>query len=556
MSDQARFAGGFRYSLPHGYDGPNPQYSAGVGPAKHPAQNVPPLWATSEDVNCPSSPYAPSGTGPPQTPGGLASPSHAREYHPTETSPIYSAYGPNYALYGPPPSNNSFARPPSPPNAFIGEPFGRAPYANATYRQDHRPPAASYDVHGYPVQRLPYAQQSLYTVSTVTQTLPPPSHTIVQQSATYAFPAPFPPPPPPPLPPRPTPTQQQQHWPQSTSARPSLPPRPPTSCICFGNPLEVRGSPVQLQPSYQYSQCNRRKKAVCIGINYVGQEGVLKGAASDARRFAQFLCDRFEYKKQDIRILTDDWNGSSPTFFNIITAMEWLVNDAKTHDSLTFFFAGHGDRVKDNDGEEVDGWDEAIVPLDWKTAGYIVDDLIHHIMVKPLPPGCRLTAVFDSCHSGSALDLPYIVSVTALRYLPVSPRKPRPQYNPDGTQINTPDLVEEAYNGYLGDVFSTRRREARAEAYRADQKSKRTKASPADCISFSSCADDQQSFDGVRNGEYTGLMSAAFIESFKENPHLSFQELLQSLRRHLWKEGQTPQLSSSHPMDISLRFIA
>jgi hypothetical protein len=34
---------------------------------------------------------------------------------------------------------------------------------------------------------------------------------------------------------------------------------------------------------------------------------------------------------------------------------------------------------------------------------------MHEIMVRPLPAGCRLTALFDSscCHSGSALDLPY-----------------------------------------------------------------------------------------------------------------------------------------------------
>lgn len=27
-----------------------------------------------------------------------------------------------------------------------------------------------------------------------------------------------------------------------------------------------------------------------------------------------------------------------------------------------------------------------------------------------MPKGCRLTAVFDSCHSGTVLDLPYIYS--------------------------------------------------------------------------------------------------------------------------------------------------
>jgi hypothetical protein len=31
-------------------------------------------------------------------------------------------------------------------------------------------------------------------------------------------------------------------------------------------------------------------------------------------------------------------------------------------------------------------------------------------LVKPLPEGCRLTAIFDSCHSGTVLDLPYVYS--------------------------------------------------------------------------------------------------------------------------------------------------
>jgi hypothetical protein len=31
-------------------------------------------------------------------------------------------------------------------------------------------------------------------------------------------------------------------------------------------------------------------------------------------------------------------------------------------------------------------------------------------MVRPLPAKCRLTAIFDSCHSGTVLDLPFVYS--------------------------------------------------------------------------------------------------------------------------------------------------
>jgi metacaspase-1 len=30
------------------------------------------------------------------------------------------------------------------------------------------------------------------------------------------------------------------------------------------------------------------------------------------------------------------------------------------------------------------------------------------LLVKPLPAGVRMTCIFDSCHSGTALDLPFV----------------------------------------------------------------------------------------------------------------------------------------------------
>jgi len=53
--------------------------------------------------------------------------------------------------------------------------------------------------------------------------------------------------------------------------------------------------------------------------------------------------------------------------------------------------------------------------LDYKISGSIVDDDIHDIMVKHLPAGVKLTAIFDSCHSGTAMDLPYIYTPSGLQ---------------------------------------------------------------------------------------------------------------------------------------------
>ena len=71
--------------------------------------------------------------------------------------------------------------------------------------------------------------------------------------------------------------------------------------------------------------------------------------------------------------------------------MQWLVQGARPNDSLWFHYSGHGGQTKDKDGDEGDGYDETIYPMDHETAGHLVDDDMHEIMVRPLPIGCRLT---------------------------------------------------------------------------------------------------------------------------------------------------------------------
>lgn len=48
------------------------------------------------------------------------------------------------------------------------------------------------------------------------------------------------------------------------------------------------------------------------------------------------------------------------------------------------------------------------MPIDYDTAGVILDDDLYDIFVKGLKPGVHVVALFDCCHSGTLLDLPYI----------------------------------------------------------------------------------------------------------------------------------------------------
>lgn len=77
--------------------------------------------------------------------------------------------------------------------------------------------------------------------------------------------------------------------------------------------------------------------------------------------------------------------------------MRWLVWQAQPGDSLFFHYSGHGGQKRDLNGDEVDNMDETILPIDHDRGGggEILDDEIHAIMVKTLPRGVRLTAVFD-----------------------------------------------------------------------------------------------------------------------------------------------------------------
>jgi metacaspase-1 len=290
----------------------------------------------------------------------------------------------------------------------------------------------------------------------------------------------------------------------------TAPAPPPTGPQQFG-----RGAPQGY--AFQYSNCTGRRKALLIGINYFGQRGQLRGCINDVRNMSAYLVEHFGYKREDMVILTDDQQNpmSQPSKQNILRAMHWLVKDARPNDSLFFHYSGmyivrtpvpagtfslifagssylsnligHGGQTKDLDGDEPDGYDEVIYPVDFRQNGHITDDEMHRIMVSPLQAGVRLTAIFDSCHSGTALDLPYIYSTQGI--------------------LKEPNLAREAGQGLLGVISSYTQGDLGGVANNiigflkkatngeeAHNRALATKTSSADVVMFSGSKDDQTSF--------------------------------------------------------------
>lgn len=243
-----------------------------------------------------------------------------------------------------------------------------------------------------------------------------------------------------------------------------------------------------------------------------------------------------------MRILVDDGRDPylQPTKDNIIASMQWLVSGVQPGDSLFFHYSGHGGQVVDVDGDEGDGFDETILPLDFKRSGMIVDDLMNAILVQPLPPGVRMTVLFDSCHSGTALDLPFV-------------------YNSNGQIVDTASITpmnlfqsgSDPITATLSMLMGSRKKKMKQKHVIQQEK-----GSNADVIMFSSCRDDQLSTESRSGYGNIGAMSAAFIEALQASHQQTYLQLMRSTEQILrFGYQQKPQLSSSHPMNMNQPFV-
>jgi len=157
-----------------------------------------------------------------------------------------------------------------------------------------------------------------------------------------------------------------------------------------------------------------RKLALLVGISdYNRNNGVndLHGK-EDAVTLAKTLTEneKFGFKEDDVILLSNE----EATLEGIEKAFrEHLIKNAKPGDVVLFYFSGHGEQISDDNGDEMDGQDECLVPYDYneKNQPRVKDDLLEKLLdeladtMKKDPSGevqGDILVMLDSCHSGTA----------------------------------------------------------------------------------------------------------------------------------------------------------
>lgn len=164
---------------------------------------------------------------------------------------------------------------------------------------------------------------------------------------------------------------------------------------------------------------SKKVAALLIGIEYVtyerrGRADRLPGCWNDTYAIKKLLQDKFNVQEKDFTILTDEKPfGPQPDRKTIIRHLQNFARNSHKYDTLILHYSGHGTQTRDHNKDEKDEKDEAIVPADYQHQGLITDDILKSEMLDRIQVGKEVITIFDSCNSGSVLDLPYSID---LRY--------------------------------------------------------------------------------------------------------------------------------------------
>lgn len=235
------------------------------------------------------------------------------------------------------------------------------------------------------------------------------------------------------------------------------------------------------------------RRALLIGINYLGTPSQLNGCINDINNVGSYL---FNMRKYNSFIVLTDYTRIKPTKANILQAFNALFTNVRAGDELWFHYSGHGSLLRDTNRDEESGFDSCICPLDYERAGFISDDVIRQMLALRVPAGVKLYIVLDACHSGTGCDLRYKYDDNSyLTNKPASPSTPLPnKYIPSDWSLQQTSYEFKKYNKTIGEVYS-----------------------------ISGCQDEQTSADAFIEGQATGALTFILLSCLRANSSTSYK---------------------------------
>ena len=274
-----------------------------------------------------------------------------------------------------------------------------------------------------------------------------------------------------------------------------------------------------------------RRKSLLIGINYTNSKHALRGCQQDVDNMARFLVSRgYPSDPNSMVLLTDARSGPFyPSGHNMMAAMEWLISEPNT--CCFLHYSGHGGQVKDPDGDRGSGFDDTIVPVDFEQNGQLDSDTLHKHLVSKLPPSSTLFVVFDCCHSGSAIELPYVYrsdadgNVTLVESVKQGLHLMQTAQDllRGGFSVQKVNDAKQLFAGAQSFFQGLKHRgEPQQEGLGEEHFVEDWKSEHKRVFMYSGCRDDQTSADASISGSHVGAMSWAFLQVMQSNPNQSY----------------------------------
>lgn len=154
------------------------------------------------------------------------------------------------------------------------------------------------------------------------------------------------------------------------------------------------------------------KRALIFGISDYGNanEDPNKWSNISGANDVDLLSPLIKQQGYKVTTLTD----AQATYSGITSALRKVVKQSQKGDIVYIHFSMHGQPFEDINGDETDGWDEALIPVDaqmyfqkgkYEGEKHLIDDELEKYIAQirsKIGSKGQLYVVLDACHSGTA----------------------------------------------------------------------------------------------------------------------------------------------------------